>query len=41
MSVPIVGFIALDTVETPVEEHADLPGGLAAYAFLGTSFFLQ
>jgi hypothetical protein len=41
MSVPIVGSIALDTVETPVEERADLLGGSAAYAFVGTSFFLQ
>ena len=27
MSVLIVGSIALDTVKTPVEEHADLLGG--------------
>jgi sugar/nucleoside kinase (ribokinase family) len=39
MSVLIVGSIALDTVKTPVEEHADLLGGSATYAALGASFF--
>src|ERR1044071_8334817 len=39
MSVLIVGSIALDTVKTPVEEHADLMGGSASYAALGASFF--
>jgi cytidine kinase len=39
MSVLIVGSIALDTVKTPVEEHADLLGGSALYAALGASFF--
>jgi cytidine kinase len=39
MSVLIVGSIALDTVKTPVEEHADLLGGSASYASLGASFF--
>src|ERR1700676_4135221 len=39
MSVIIVGSIALDTVKTPVEEHADLLGGSASYAALGASFF--
>jgi sugar/nucleoside kinase (ribokinase family) len=39
MSVVIVGSIALDTVKTPVEEHADLLGGSASYAALGASFF--
>src|SRR6266850_741147 len=34
MSVLIVGSIALDTVKTPVEEHADLLGGSASYAAL-------
>ncbi|MDQ6861174.1 MAG: PfkB family carbohydrate kinase, partial [Verrucomicrobiota bacterium] len=29
----------LDTVKTPVEEHADLLGGSASYAALGASFF--
>jgi sugar/nucleoside kinase (ribokinase family) len=39
MSVLIVGSIALDTVKTPVEEHADLLGGSASCAALGASFF--
>ncbi|MFL6583195.1 MAG: PfkB family carbohydrate kinase [Chthoniobacterales bacterium] len=39
MSLLIVGSIALDTVKTPVEEHADLLGGSASYAALGASFF--
>jgi cytidine kinase len=39
MSVLILGSIALDTVKTPVEEHADLLGGSASYAALGASFF--
>jgi len=39
MSVLIVGSIALDTVKTPVEEHADLLGGSASYAALAASFF--
>jgi sugar/nucleoside kinase (ribokinase family) len=39
MSVLIIGSIALDTVKTPVEEHADLLGGSASYAALGASFF--
>jgi cytidine kinase len=39
MSVLIVGSIALDTVKTPFEEHADLMGGSATYAALGASFF--
>src|SRR6266403_2149526 len=39
MSVLIVGSIALDTVKTPVEEHADLLGGSASYAALSASFF--
>jgi sugar/nucleoside kinase (ribokinase family) len=39
MSVLIVGSIALDTVKTPFEEHADLLGGSASYAALGASFF--
>jgi len=39
MPVLIVGSIALDTVKTPVEEHADLLGGSASYAGLGASFF--
>jgi len=39
MSVLIVGSIALDTVKTPVEEHADQLGGSASYAAVGASFF--
>jgi sugar/nucleoside kinase (ribokinase family) len=39
MSLLVVGSIALDTVKTPVEEHADLMGGSASYAAVGASFF--
>src|SRR5215471_16107492 len=39
MAVLIVGSIALDTVKTPVEEHADQLGGSASYAAVGASFF--
>jgi sugar/nucleoside kinase (ribokinase family) len=39
MSVLVVGSIALDTVKTPVEEHADVVGGSASYAALSASFF--
>lgn len=39
MSVLVVGSIALDTVKTPVEEHADLLGGSASYAAVAVSFF--
>src|SRR5436305_9419014 len=39
MSVLVVGSIALGTVKTPVEEHADLLGGSASYAALAASFF--
>ena len=39
MSLLIVGSIGLDTVKTPVEEHADLVGGSASYAAVGASFF--
>ena len=39
MSVLIVGSIALDTVKTPAEEHADLLGGSASYAAVAASFF--
>src|SRR5581483_2633264 len=35
------GSIALDTVKTPVEEHADLLGGSASYAALAASYFSQ
>jgi len=39
MSVLVVGSIALDTVKTPMEEHADLLGGSASYAAVAASFF--
>ena len=39
MSVVIVGPIALDTVETPIEEHTDLLGGSPLYAAVAASFF--
>src|SRR5438874_6467775 len=39
MSVLVVGSIALDTVKTPVEDHAHLLGGSASYAALSASFF--
>lgn len=39
MPVLVVGSIALDTVKTPFEEHADLLGGSASYAAIGASFF--
>ena len=39
MSVLIVGSVALDTVKTPIEEHADLLGGSASYSAVGASFF--
>lgn len=41
MSVLIVGSIALDTVKTPAEEHADLLGGSASYASVSASFFTR
>ncbi|MEY2486736.1 MAG: hypothetical protein QOH39_2384 [Verrucomicrobiota bacterium] len=39
MPILVLGSIALDTVKTPVEEHADLLGGSASYAALAASFF--
>lgn len=39
MSVLVVGSIALDTVKTPFEEHADLLGGSASYCSVAASFF--
>ena len=41
MSVLVVGSIGLDTVKTPIEEHADLLGGSASYAAVGASFFTK
>src|SRR5215217_4725560 len=35
----VVGSIALDTVKTPFEEHADLLGGSASYCAVAASFF--
>src|SRR5581483_7740934 len=35
----LVGSIALDTVKTPVEEHANLLGGSASYAATAASYF--
>lgn len=37
-AVLVVGSIALDTIKTPVEEHADLLGGSASYAAVAVSF---
>ena len=39
MSLLVLGSIALDTVKTPIEEHADLLGGSASYAAVAASFF--
>ena len=39
MPVLVVGSIALDTVKTPIAEHADLLGGSASYAAVAASFF--
>jgi len=39
MSVLVVGSIALDTIKTPLEEHADLLGGSASYAAVAASLF--
>lgn len=39
MSVLVVGSIALDTIKTPIEEHAELLGGSASYASVAASFF--
>jgi cytidine kinase len=39
MSVLVVGSIALDTVKTPMAEHADLLGGSASYSAVAASFF--
>ena len=41
MPVLVVGSIALDTVKTPFEEHADLLGGSASYCSVAASFFTQ
>lgn len=41
MSVLVVGSIALDTVKTPFEEHADLLGGSASYCAVAASFYAK
>ncbi|MFZ4115780.1 MAG: PfkB family carbohydrate kinase [Chthoniobacterales bacterium] len=41
MSLLILGSVALDTVKTPLEEHAELFGGTASYATISASFFTQ
>ncbi len=37
----IVGSVALDTIETPLEKHADVLGGSCSYACAAASFFVQ
>ena len=39
MSLLILGSVALDTVKTPIEEHANQLGGSASYAAVAASFF--
>ena len=39
MSVLIVGSVALDDIETPVEMHPDLLGGSASYSAVAASYF--
>ena len=39
MSLLVLGSVALDTVKTPLEEHADILGGAASYAAASASFF--
>jgi sugar/nucleoside kinase (ribokinase family) len=39
MSLLLTGSIGLDTVKTPLEEHADLLGGSASYAGVAAGFF--
>ncbi len=38
-SVVIVGSVALDSIQTPVESHTDMLGGSASYASVAASFF--
>lgn len=40
MKLLITGSIALDSVKTPIEEHADMLGGSASYAAVAASFFV-
>ncbi|MDX2227743.1 MAG: PfkB family carbohydrate kinase [Verrucomicrobiae bacterium] len=39
MSLLIVGSIALDSIDTPLEKHTDMLGGSASYAAIAASFF--
>jgi cytidine kinase len=39
MSVLIVGSVALDDIETPLEKHPDLLGGSASYASVSAAYF--
>jgi sugar/nucleoside kinase (ribokinase family) len=39
MSVLVVGSVALDDIETPLEKHADLLGGSASYASVAAAYF--
>jgi len=39
MPLLVLGSIALDTVKTPFEEHAEILGGAASYAAVSASFF--
>lgn len=39
MSLLVLGSIALDTIKTPFEEHAEILGGAASYAAVSASFF--
>lgn len=39
MSILIVGSVALDDIETPIEQHKNLLGGSASYSAVSASFF--
>lgn len=39
MSVLVVGSVALDDIETPLEKHSDLLGGSASYASIAAAYF--
>ena len=39
MSLLILGSVALDTIKTPLEEHAEILGGAASFATVSASFF--
>jgi sugar/nucleoside kinase (ribokinase family) len=40
MSLLVLGSIALDTIKTPFEEHAEILGGAASYGAVSASFFI-